>query len=129
MTSTTRATDTRPGKLPDVASASSVAIAVVGPGPTAAFDPKLSVIVEQVEGAGVAAQRAVGAVADLGGTVEHVPGIIDGFTAEIPAGALAELRKHPGVEAVTPDSTVLLLDKAAGKETNNNSGGTIPEPP
>ena len=76
------------------------AVMMPGPSHASSADPMISVIVEQVEGAGLSVQDAVD---DLGGTVGHVFGIIDGFAAEIPSSALPELRSHPGVLTATPD--------------------------
>lgn len=100
--------------------------ALFAPSPTATSGPMVAVIVEHLPGAGSAAQHAVTA---LGGSVDRTLSIIDGFTAEMPSTALVDLRSHPGVAAVTPDSTVVLLGRPAGKGRNGGGDtGTAPNP-
>jgi serine protease AprX len=65
----------------------------------------VSVIVRELPGAGDRPERAVAA---LGGTVEQSLGIIDGFTASLPADQVGALRMTAGVSSVTEDAGVTL---------------------
>ena len=56
--------------------------------------PPVDVIVRQVAGAGQAAESAV---ETLGGHVGRHLGIIDGFSARVPADRLPELSAAPGI--------------------------------
>ena len=67
--------------------------------------PETSVIVRHDTGAEAAATAAV---ARLGGHVERQLDLIDSFTAEVPANAVARLQAAPGVAEVTPDGAVHL---------------------
>src|SRR5690349_2338894 len=49
-------------------------------------------------------------VVSLGGTVTLDLGIIDGFSADVPAGALATLRASSAVSEVTEDAPVHMND-------------------
>ncbi len=82
-------------------------------GQHAALDPALrsvhgtvSVI---VQGAGEAARRAV---SWMGGRVTHDLPLIDGFSAEVPAGDVGRIASVPGVRAVSLDGTMHV--QAAG---------------
>jgi hypothetical protein len=106
--------------------ATAAILAVGSAGPVAAqastdvsVEP-VSVIVQEFPGAGNAAERAVAA---LGGTVEEPLGIIDGFTATVPADRLGALRAAAGVRSVTEDAAVELLD--AETEAVNSLSGSM----
>ena len=80
-----------------------VACATVSGKPQAATTAGTSiarVIVQERADAGAAPERAV---ARLGGTVTRALPIVAGFAATVPAAAVAELTRTPGVRAVTPD--------------------------
>jgi serine protease AprX len=99
-------------RIMTVATAAALAVGVSGPVAMAstagAAEPGLvSVIVRELPGAGSAPERAVSA---LGGTVEEPLGIIDGFSATLPADRLSVLRSVPGVRSVTEDAPVQLHD-------------------
>jgi subtilisin family serine protease len=83
------------------------ALLVVGAGLPPATDSTqagglTSVIVRTV--GGVAEPKET--VENLGGDVGLDLGIIDGFAARVPEGALSELAAAPGVSSVTPDQTL-----------------------
>jgi serine protease AprX len=65
-------------------------------------------------------QRAAGdgapeqAVRRLGGQVTRALPIVAGFAATVPAAAVGELTRQPGVRAVTPDSRVRVQGAASG---------------
>ncbi len=82
------------------------------------------VIVEGEAGAAGTLQKAVEL---LGGTVLVDLPIINGLSAELPAGAVDALRAHPSVAAVTPDGTVRLMGKPdwPGKD---DGGSGLPAP-
>ncbi|MCI3948394.1 MAG: peptidase and in kexin sedolisin [Acidimicrobiales bacterium] len=65
----------------------------------------LSVIVRHRGGAEAVAERSVELA---GGDVGRSLDLIDSFTAEVPADAVARLRTAPGVAEVTPDGSVHL---------------------
>jgi hypothetical protein len=97
-----------------VATAAALAVGLTGPVAAASTDrpaqPEtelVSVIVRELPGAGSAPEQAVSA---LGGTVEEPLGIIDGFSATLPADRLAALRLVAGVRSVTEDAPVQLHD-------------------
>jgi serine protease AprX len=71
----------------------------------------VSVIVRELAGAGDAPERAVAA---LGGTVAEPLGIIDGFSATVPADLVGALRTAPGVLSVTEDAAVTLHEAGPG---------------
>jgi serine protease AprX len=71
-----------------------------------AAGPATGVIVRYDPATGPAvAERAV---VRAGGTVGRRLGLVDGFTARVPKGAVAALRAAAGVEAVTPNGRVRL---------------------
>ena len=72
-----------------------------------------SVIVREQAGSGDGPEQAV---AYLGGTVGNHISIINGFVAEIPAGALGYLASMAGVYAVTPNGEVALMGDRHGDE-------------
>ncbi|MDK3258924.1 S8 family serine peptidase [Blastococcus capsensis] len=94
-----------------VATAAALAVGMAGPGvaqaSAGASAAPVSVIVQEFPGAGNAPERAVAA---LGGTVEEPLGIINGFSATVPADRLGVLRAAVGVRSVTEDAAVELLD-------------------
>ena len=65
--------------------------------------PPVAVIVQQLPAAG-----AESMVEALGGQVGHELGVIDGFTARVPADRLDELSAAPGVVSVTKDAGLRL---------------------
>jgi serine protease AprX len=67
--------------------------------------PEASVIVRHRPGAEAEAERSV---ERLGGQVGRDLDLIDSFTAEVPADAVARLQIAPGVAEVTPDGSVHL---------------------
>jgi serine protease AprX len=92
--------------------ASAIAVGVAGPAaaspaavPAASTAPLVTVIVTQQPGAGDGPERAVAA---LGGSVVRQIGLIDAFTATVPADRLGVLRAVPGVREVTEDAHVTL---------------------
>ena len=74
-------------------------------GATSPASPDASVIVRHRAGAEAVAERSVELV---GGAVGRDLDLIDSFTAEVPADAVARLRTAPGVAEVTPDGSVHL---------------------
>ena len=62
---------------------------------------RMSVIVRTLAGDGTPAEQAV---RGLGGTVGLRLGIIDGFSATIPAAALSTLQSMPGIVSVSPNT-------------------------
>jgi serine protease AprX len=94
-----------------IASTAAVAMGAAAPvaaqaSTDAAIEP-VSVIVREVAGAGQGPERAV---STLGGTVEEPLGIIDGFSATVPADRLAVLRTMPGILSVTENAGLSLSD-------------------
>ncbi len=79
-----------------------VGAAAAGAAPASA---DASVIVRHRAGAEAVAERSV---ERLGGEVGRDLDLIDSFTAELPADAVARLRAAPGVAEVTPDGSVHL---------------------
>ncbi|RZU31033.1 serine protease AprX [Blastococcus saxobsidens] len=96
---------------------------VVGPGVAQASSdasaPPVSVIVQELSGAGNAPERAVVA---LGGTVEEPLGLIGGFTATLPADRLGALRSTAGIAAVTEDAPIELLGTKVPTEVLDQAG-------
>lgn len=81
----------------------------LGAGPRADGE-RVKVIVMYRGSPGEADARAIRA---LGGTVRHVYRLIDGIAAEVPAQALAGLRRHPRIQAIEPDGTLSAIEPAA----------------
>jgi serine protease AprX len=73
---------------------------------TTSEGPRMSVIVRAISGGEDAVERAV---ERLGGTVGIRLRIIDGFSAMIPASAVALLGEEPSVLSVTPNSPARLM--------------------
>src|SRR5215216_2911215 len=84
-----------------------LAVPVLGAGAAGASPagPETAVIVRHRAGAEALAERSV---EQLGGEVGRDLDLIDSFTAEVPADAVARLEDAPGVAEVTPDGTVHL---------------------
>jgi serine protease AprX len=85
-------------------------------GPAAAAD---RVIVRERPGAGDAPERAVRA---HGGRVGRALPVIDGFAAELPAGAAARVAEAPGVLRVTRDARVELNAITNGWDNTKDRG-------
>jgi serine protease AprX len=81
-------------------------VAAVFAGAAASAQAK-SVVVLEHAGAGNVPERTV---ASLGGTVERQLPLIDGFAADLPASAVAALRRSAGVRSVSPDRAFKLHD-------------------
>jgi hypothetical protein len=98
-------------RVATIATAAALAVGFVGPvaaqASTDAAAQPVPVIVRELPGAGNAPERAVSAV---GGTVERPLGIIDGFSATVPADRVDVLRTASGVMSVTEDAAVELHD-------------------
>ncbi|MGI8775298.1 MAG: S8 family serine peptidase [Actinomycetota bacterium] len=73
------------------------------------FGRMVSVIVQQLPGAGSAPEQTVIAA---GGTVDERLGLIDAFEATVPTSAVDVLRSTPGVRAVTPNRPIKLLSSS-----------------
>ena len=84
-------------------------VTMPGPATRQAGGTLLPVIVRSLPGSGVGAELAV---QRLGGQVQRRLGIIDGFSALLPADRLAALRASGGVRAVSPNGRVRLLTSA-----------------
>jgi hypothetical protein len=106
-----------------VATAAALAVAMVpavAPTPAPDVPPaptRVSVIIRELPGAGRGPELLV---KELGGTVVRHIRIIDGFTAEVPAAALDELRSFGAIYTVTRNQRVELLgageyDPATGR--------------
>lgn len=95
--------------------------------PAAAITPTLddltlvNVIVREAEGA----TGAEGFVSSVGGEVTSEIGIINGFVAEVPNGALDQLANLPSVVSVTENTKIEL--NAAGWETRDQESSTLQE--
>jgi serine protease AprX len=109
----------RRGRTPLVAAASAVALTlttgIAAVQPDAAATPAAAgtvrvIVQQQAAGDGSPAQ----AVKRLGGQVTRLLPIIAGFAATVPAAAVGELARVPGVRAVTPDSRVRVQGAASG---------------
>lgn len=96
--------------------AAAALLSLVPLAPLVARHADVGVIVQTVRGSGAAAERAV---ERSGGTVTRDLPIVDGFSARVPAGALATLRHEPGVRAITFDRIVVPLEDAAPPATPN----------
>src|SRR5262245_31343367 len=95
--------------------------AAAAPAPAPVLGPTVSVIVRQAPHAGPAPERAV---ARLGGRVERRLAIIDGFSARLPAGAVARLRAARGVLAGTLDRTLRAHGVLPGTGYDNRDTAT-----
>jgi serine protease AprX len=94
-----------------VAAATAITVGVAGPAVAQTATPSAAapvpVVVREASGAGGAAQQAV---SHLGGSVGRELGLINGFTATVPADRLDALRAVPGVAEVTEDAGLTLSD-------------------
>src|SRR5215203_2251038 len=96
-----------------------LAAALLGPAVNAA-DPDgatVRVIVSYGHAPG-AADR--GAIKALGGTVHHVYTLIDGIAADVPAKAVAALRRNPNVESVEVDAVVRATEPVVGTQATGD---------
>jgi hypothetical protein len=82
----------------------------------------VSVIVREVQGAGAAPERFV---EETGGDVGRQIGIIRGFEAQVPSGALDALRHEEGVYSVTPNAEVRLHGMIDGYDPGSDSGSWV----
>jgi serine protease AprX len=102
-------------RITTIATATALAVGVAGTAAAQASPgvpaEQVPVIVRELAGAGDAPERAVAA---LGGTVAEPLGIIDGFTATVPADLVGALRTAPGVLSVTEDAAVTLHEAGPG---------------
>jgi serine protease AprX len=80
------------------------------------------VIVRTDVGAARVAEQAVRAI---DGSIERRLGIIHGFAARVPHGALGTLRDMPGVLSVTRDAEVRLLGTVDGVDPNKFPGSWL----
>ena len=110
-----------PAALSLALAGSLAATAAAAPAPSPRLGPTVSVIVRQAPHAGPAPERAV---ARLGGRVERRLAIIDGFSARVPAGAVARLRAARGVLAVTLDRTLRAHGVLPGTGYDNRDTAT-----
>ena len=98
-----------------------LAAPLAGLGKTKAAAPDASVIVRAVPGAAEAVERLI---AKAGGTVARRIGVINGFSATVPADKVAELRAQAGVAAVTPNvkGHLMSVDPTLGYDTASDTG-------
>src|SRR5918999_1774547 len=84
----------------------------------------VEVIVREAQGSGSAAEHAVRAA---GGTITRRLGIINGFSARIPASAVPEVASAFGVSSVTPNGRVEMTDYHDADNSGSGSGdrGTL----
>jgi serine protease AprX len=94
-------------------------LAVPATGAAATGGASTRVIVRQQAGTGSAAERLV---RDLGGTVIRRIGIIDAFTADVPARAIGRLAASSTVASVTPDARVQMLGMMDGVDASADLG-------
>jgi serine protease AprX len=103
-----------------IAAAAAVLFGAAGPVTAQAAEApspeRVGVIVRELPGAGQAPEHAVEA---LGGTVEQQLGLIDGFSASVPANRVDALRASAGVHSVTEDAALTFssaeVDNLAGQ--------------
>jgi serine protease AprX len=111
-------------RVTTLVSAAVLAVGLAGPvaaqASTATTAAPVPVIVRELPGAGDAPEQAVTAI---GGTVERPLGIIDGFSATVPASRVAALRTASGVLSVTENAAVELHD--AGPAAVQNETGSL----
>jgi serine protease AprX len=77
------------------------------------------VIVRSQPGANAASMELV---RQLGGDVLLELGIIDGFSARVPSGALPRLLEHDSIHSVTPDSTLELHGRSDDYDPVRHAG-------
>jgi subtilisin family serine protease len=78
----------------------------------------VSVIVRRAPGSGTAADEQV---RDLGGTIDRDLGIVDGFSATVPADAVPALRRSTAVLAATPNARGQALSTTYNPATDVGS--------
>ncbi len=105
-----------------VALSSGTSAAAVSRSVSAAVDPALSGLSGTVHVVVQGARNAESTVVRMGGTITHDLPLIDGFSASVPARAIARIAKLPGVRAITKDTPVTVM---AAPMTN--LGGTHPQ--
>jgi serine protease AprX len=90
-------------------------------GSSSSAAPRVRVVVTGLAGAGPAVADAVTAV---GGHVEAVLRVVDGVSADVPAGAVETLRHAPGVRSVSTDTRGRLqgVDPALGYDVGADEG-------
>ena len=102
--------------------AAAVSVGLAGPAPASAATKgsaaPVDVIVLELPGTGDRPERAVAA---FGGAVERQLGIIDSFSAKVPADRVAALREVPGVDTVSEDVPVRLSSTEV-ESTNSLTG-------
>jgi hypothetical protein len=103
----------------------SLAVAPTARG-TEGSGPLVQVIVREAPGDGAAPERLVAA---LGGTVGRRMSIIDGFTAEVPAGELRRLDAGAGVRSVSRDQRVTMAATTYDPAPTGARCATWPRPP
>src|SRR5436190_3265826 len=120
------------GRLSPMAVAAAVGAAALIPGTNAArplsakpgstgHGPDAAAIVQAVPGSAVAAERAITRV---GGHIVRRLGIINGFSAKVPAGEVDQLRAAPGVAGVSLDRAMRpkSIDPSLGYDAVADTG-------
>ncbi|MFQ5517632.1 MAG: S8 family serine peptidase, partial [Acidimicrobiia bacterium] len=79
--------------------------------------PAVGIIVREVPGAGDGPEQAVEAA---GGSIGLRLGIIDGFAATVPPGAVETITAHPEVLSVTPDGSLTLTGRHHSDDGEND---------
>src|SRR5829696_4176034 len=79
--------------------------------------PPTKVIVMFREAPGSAEQRLI---REAGGTIDHVYTLIDGIAGEVPANAIAGLRRNPRVRSVNEDLTVSAVEPVVEAATTTD---------
>jgi serine protease AprX len=112
----------RTGRLQLVFCAMMVALytslASVPPATSAAAAEMVNVVVRGAAGAMATVENSV---REVGGRVTTELGLIDGVAAKVPANRVSSLSGAPGVEEVTPDSSVHLLSGTYDPTTDMGS--------
>src|SRR6266498_947581 len=94
-------------------------LTVLATGTARAAGDLVSVIVRALPGHIAEAERVV---SSSGGRVGREIKIIDGFSAQIPAGELGEMRASGHVYSVTPNGSIHLLHYVDGFNAANDAG-------
>ena len=92
------------------------AAAVVDPALTAFRAGEVSVIVQKTS---IATRGPEAAVARLGGLITRDLPIVDGFAASLPAAAIAELARVPGVRVISLDRKVVVAEGGGSGSPNS----------
>lgn len=90
----------------------------VGGATTAEADDPVTLIIQETDYQSTAAEEVV---SSLGGEVKAEIGIIEGFVATVPAGAVEAIKSDPSVANATLDSRVELLNAENWTETEFSS--------